>query len=224
MKEPDINEQEAFIKEVDEDLKNENLKKLWNKYGIYIIILVVVALTTAVSYESIKKWYQQKLQQWSDSYAYALSLQNQGKYDESMDTFSYIAQQDYGIFSELAEMQKATILLNQKKNDEAFAIMNNIINNPSFNSHLRDTVILKLASYKLENAPIDEIQQLLAQIANDDANSWQTSAQEMLALAYLRDGNISQAQNLYNQILENSKTSEAAKNRIRDILAVLPRN
>ena len=83
MREIDTGVQEAFIKEVNEDLKNESMKKMWDKYGLYIIILVVAALTAAVSFEAIKAWYTKKLQTWSDSYAYALSLQNQGKYDES---------------------------------------------------------------------------------------------------------------------------------------------
>ena len=74
MREIDTGAQEAFIKEVNEDLKNESMKKMWDKYGLYIIILVVAALTAAVSFEAIKAWYTKKLQTWSDSYAYALSL------------------------------------------------------------------------------------------------------------------------------------------------------
>lgn len=161
MREIDTGAQEAFIKEVNEDLKNESMKKMWDKYGLYIIILVVAALTAAVSFEAIKAWYTKKLQTWSDSYAYALSLQNQGKYDESIDTFDYIAGKDYGIFSDLAKMQKANILLEQKKNDEAFKLMNEIIEDKSFNPQLRDTTILKLASYKLDNAPAEEIEELI---------------------------------------------------------------
>lgn len=51
--------------------------------------------------------------------------------------FDYIAGKDYGIFSDLAKMQKANILLEQKKNDEAFKLMNEIIEDKSFNPQLR---------------------------------------------------------------------------------------
>ena len=61
MREIDTGAQEAFIKEVNEDLKNESMKKMWDKYGLYIIILVVAALTAAVSFEAIKAWYTKKL-------------------------------------------------------------------------------------------------------------------------------------------------------------------
>ncbi len=222
MREIDTGAQEAFIKEVNEDLKNESMKKLWDKYGLYIIILVAAALTAAVSFETIKAWHTKKIQKWSDSYAYALSLQNQGKYDDSIQTFDYIAGQDYGIFSDLAQMQKANILLEQNKTDEALKLMAEIAADKSFNSQLRDTMALKLASYKLENAPIDEIRQLIGGIAQDAENSWQPSANEMLALAYLRDGEIAQAREIYDQLLQSDKTSEVMKVRIKDILSALP--
>ena len=222
MREIDTGAQEAFIKEVNEDLKNESMKKLWDKYGLYIIILVAAALTAAVSFETMKAWHTKKIQKWSDSYAYALSLQNQGKYDDSIQTFDYIAGQDYGIFSDLAQMQKANILLDQNKTDEALKLMAEIAADKSFNSQLRDTVALKLASYKLENAPIDEIRQLIGGIAQDAENSWQPSANEMLALAYLRDGEIAQAREIYDQLLQSDKTSEVMKVRIKDILSALP--
>ncbi len=222
MREIDTGAQEAFIKEVNEDLKNESMKKIWDKYGLYIIILVVMALTAAVSFEAIKAWYTKRLQTWSDSYAYALSLQNQGHYDKSIDTFDYIASKDYGIFSDLAEMQKASILLEQKKNDEAYKLMEKIIQNQSFNPHLRDTTILKLASYKLENAPIEEIEQLIGSIAADGNNSWQFAANEMLALAHLRDSKTQEAKEIYNRLLSDNKTPEVMKARIKDIISVLP--
>ena len=222
MREIDTGAQEAFIKEVNEDLKIESMKKLWDKYGLYIIILVAAALTAAVSFETMKAWHTKKIQKWSDSYAYALSLQNQGKYDDSIQTFDYIAGQDYGIFSDLAQMQKANILLEQNKTDEALKLMAEIAADKSFNSQLRDTVALKLASYKLENAPIDEIRQLIGGIAQDAENSWQPSANEMLALAYLRDGEIAQAREIYDQLLQSDKTSEVMKVRIKDILSALP--
>ena len=42
--------QDAFIREVDEDLKNESMKKLWDKYGLFVLLIVIVSLTVAVSY------------------------------------------------------------------------------------------------------------------------------------------------------------------------------
>ena len=47
---------DAFINEVNEDVKNDNFKVLWNRYGIFVILFVVLAVMATVSFEKIKSW------------------------------------------------------------------------------------------------------------------------------------------------------------------------
>ena len=70
-KEIDADEQEAFIREVTEEVKNDNLKQMWEKYGIYIILLVVLAIVGAVSFEGFKSWRQAKSETWSERHRLA---------------------------------------------------------------------------------------------------------------------------------------------------------
>ena len=222
MREIDKDVQEAFIKEVNEDLKNEEFKKIWDKYGLYIIVLVVVALTAAVSFETIKSWYDKRMQTWSDTYAYAVSMHNQGRYDDSLESLNYIIAKDYGIFTELAQMQKINILLDQEKTDEAVKLMEEIVADKSFNRQLQQTVIFKLASYKMENSPLEDVEALIGKFARNENDSWQPVASEMLAIAYLHNNKIEEAKKIYNDLLKNDKASEIMKARISDILSVLP--
>ena len=48
--------EDALLREVVDDVKNEQLQKIWNKYGLSIIIGVDLTLTADLSYESIKNW------------------------------------------------------------------------------------------------------------------------------------------------------------------------
>ena len=155
-KEIDADEQEAFIREVTEEVKNDNLKQMWEKYGIYIILLVVLAIVGAVSFEGFKSWRQAKSEIWSDTYAYALNLENQ----------------------------------------------------------------VKLASYKLDNAPREEIDALLQPLIRENG-SWANIAKEMTAMAAIRDGNIEEAQVLYNEILNTPNLPDGLKMRVQDMLSVL---
>ena len=109
-KEIDADEQEAFIREVTEEVKNDNLKQMWEKYGIYIILLVVLAIVGAVSFEGFKSWRQAKSETWSDTYAYALNLENQGKYDESLKVLEQMEKTGGNIYSDIARLQTSNIL------------------------------------------------------------------------------------------------------------------
>ena len=61
-----------------------------------------------------------------------------------------------------------------------------------------------------------------ALVSRDGGNSWQPTANEMLALAYLRDGKTAEAKEIYNRLLADGKTPEVMKARIKDIISVLP--
>ena len=79
----DMQAAENFFKEVSADVKSDNMKKLWDTYGLQIIIAVVIILTIAVSFETLKAWKLKHNESRSDAYSVALALQNQRRYDES---------------------------------------------------------------------------------------------------------------------------------------------
>lgn len=213
--------QDAFIREVDEDLKNESMKKLWDKYGLFVLLIVIVSLTVAASYESIKSWYIKRAENRTEGYAVALSMQNQGLFDDSLEALDSIINQKMGTYAELAEMQKANILLEQNKEKEALALLEKIANDKSRSLQLRDTALIKLASYRQDGATFEEMSELLSSITKSKDNAWYAVAEDMLATILLRDGNIEQAKEIYNALLENQDTPDDLKNRIKDILSVL---
>ena len=219
-KEIDADEQEAFIREVTEEVKNDNLKQMWEKYGIYIILLVVLAIVGAVSFEGFKSWRQAKSETWSDTYAYALNLENQGKYDESLKVLEQMEKTGGNIYSDIARLQTSNILFEQGKNEEAIKVLEEIAADKSINKKLRDVSAVKLASYKLDNAPREEIDALLQPLIRENGR-WGNIAKEMTAMAAIRDGNIEEAQVLYNEILNTPNLPDGLKMRVQDMLSVL---
>ena len=219
-KEIDAAEQEAFIREVTEEVKNDNLKQMWEKYGLYIILLVVLAITGAVSFEGFKSWRRTQSETWSDTYAYALNLENQGKYDESLKVLEQMEKTGGNIYSDIARLQTANILLEQGKNDEAVKILEEISADKSISKKLRDVSIIKLASYKLDNAPREEIDALLQPLIKENG-SWTNIAKEMTAMAAIRDGKIDEAQAIYSEILNTPNLPDGLKMRVQDMLSVL---
>lgn len=219
-KDIDADEQEAFIREVTEDVKNEQLKQFWDKYGIYIILLVVVAIIGAVGFESFKNWHIKRSETWSDTYAYALNLENQGKYDESLKVLEQMEKAGGNVYSDIAKIQTTNILFDQGKNDEAIAVLQEIVNDRRVNKKLRDVSAIKLVSYKLDNAPRKEIDVLLRPLI-EEKGSWTNIAKEMTAMAAIRDGNIDEAKTLYSEILNTPELPEGLKMRVQDMLSVL---
>lgn len=212
--------EDAFIREIDEELKNEHLKKLWDKYGLFIILFVVIAISAAVSFETFKSWQEKRNQEFSDAYAYALNLQNQGRYAEAMEVLNNLTKAKKGIYSDVAEIQKANVLLERGKVTEALALLEKVTADKDFNPQMKDVAVIKLASFKLDYAPSDEIKTMLNPFVAQE-NTWTNIAKEMLAMLAVRDNDLETAKNLYQEISVAQNTSDTLKARAQDMLNVL---
>ena len=212
---------DILFQEINEEIKNEKIMAFWKKYGLYALILVVVALTIAVSYESIVAWKNKKAQTWSDAYAYAFNLQIQGNYDKSIAVFQEMADKNDGIYRDFSLLQIANIYLEQDKVNEAMTALQKIIDNDDANPNLKNVALIKLVSYKLENAPAEEINKLLEPIINAN-NVWTNVALELKAMLAIRENDLATAKDLYSQILNSgANLQESMKTRAQDMLAVL---
>ncbi len=208
-----------FLREIAEDVKNDNLKKLWDKYGLFVVLFVAVVLAVAVSYESIKNWRNKGYEELSNAFAVAMSLETQGRYEESLSLLQQIVDKK-GIYSELARLQMANVRLAQGKTEEAAALLQNLVDDDDLMPELKDVAAVKLASYKLDNAPRAEVEALLQPLAGSNGK-WSPIAKEMLALLELREGNVSAAQTLYREIADTPEIPDSLKVRARDMLSII---
>src|SRR5215813_13223950 len=90
-----------IFREIDEELRRDNLLKLWSRYGRYVIALAVVILMIA---GGIMAWRDHQLSErraQSNRYASALSLARDGKDAEAAKVFAAITQERGG-YSTLA--------------------------------------------------------------------------------------------------------------------------
>ena len=212
--------EDALLREVVEDVKNEQLQQIWNKYGLFIIIGIALILTAAISFESLKSWQIKKQQELSNAYSIALSLQNQGRTDESLEIYTTLADKASGIYADIAKLQIANIYLEQGKQDDAFAVLQNMVDKGANTKQMREVAALKLASYKLDNnAPAAEVIALLEPSLQDEAAS--DIARELKAMLLLRDNATTGAKAEYEKIISSANASDTLKARATDMINLL---
>ncbi len=211
---------DILFQEINEELKNERMLNFWKKYGMAAMIIVVIALTCAVSYESILAWKNKKAQAWANTYAQAYNLQIQGDYDGSIVIFKDMAEKNDGLYRDFAKMQIINILLTQNKVDEAYKALEEYVNDEEANTALRNVAAVKLISYKLDSAPAQEINDLLEPLLAQQG-SWTNAAKELKAMLAIREHNYSEAKDLYAEIVNAPNLPETMKLRAQNMLAVL---
>ena len=211
---------DALLREVVEDVQNEQIQQFWNKYGIFVIIAVALILTATISFESIKGWQMKKQQELSTAYSVALSLQTQGRLDESMEYYGSLLDKTSGIYADLARLQIANIYLLQSNTADAFSVLENLINDSNALPQLKTVAILKLAFYKMDtDAPSAEIKDLLSPLFKQSETS--DVAYELLAMLSVREKDFDQAKKYYQSITSSSTAPDNMKTRAQDMINIL---
>lgn len=208
---------DAFIQEVDEDVKNDNLKVLWNKYGAFIIAFVVIAVSAAVSFDRIKSWKEMQNQRRTEEYM-ATAQFNAEKPDDTIAALQTMSQKNQGIFSDFARLQIANVLLSQDKVDDALIVLENIVNDAQVNSEVKHIALIKLASYKLDDMDKNSFETLLAPLTAEN-NSWAPIAKDLLAMSAIKNGDIETARKIYENLLQVEDLPDNFKSKIQDMLS-----
>ena len=206
---------DAFIREVDEDVKNDDFKVLWNKYGTYIVAFVVIVVTVAVCFDRIKVWKAEQNQIKTENYMAAAQLKENP--DDTIVALQKISTQGNGILADFAKLQIANVLLIQEKNDEALTMLQEISNDNNVDGSVKNIALIKLASYKVDTMSTAEVEDLLQPVLNENS-SWTPIAKDLLAISAIREGNIEKAKQLYNEILKIKDLPEGFKTKIQDML------
>ena len=216
----DINPEytDAFIQEIDEDVKNDNLKVLWDKYGVFVVLLVVLAVSATVSFEKIRSWKAEQNQQTTENYMSAAQLRENP--EETIAALQQINQSNQGIFSDFAKLQIANVLFNQNKNEEAMAALQSLIDDKQANDEVKNIALIKLATYKVDQLPRAEFEALVKPII-DANNSWTPLAQDLLAMSAIQEGDVDTAHSIYENILKIKDLPEGFKTKVQDMLTSL---
>ncbi len=206
---------DAFIREVDEDVKNDNFKVLWNKYGTYIVAFVIIAVTAAVCFDRIKMWEMERNQIRTENYMAAAQLNNNPQ--DTIAALQKINSENNGIFSDFAKLQIANVLLGQNKTEEALATLQSLIDDKDADHAVKNIALIKFASYKVDSMSKKEMDDLLQPVLQDKG-SWTPLANDLLAMSAIREGDIETAKQIYTDILKIKDLPEGFRVKVQDML------
>jgi hypothetical protein len=203
---------EAFLREVDEELRRDRLVRFWRNYGRWTIIAIGVAL---VVFAGALYWMQNrgaareaeavKLQDAVD----ALTANNAAKAQGPIDT---LASSSSPGNRGTAKMLQADALLRANDNKGAAAKFAEVANDTAIGKPIRDLALIRQTNAEYDSlAPQAVIDRLQPLTAKDSA--WLGSAGEMVALAYLRLNKPQEARAMFKTIAEAEDVPDSIRQR-----------
>src|SRR5262249_13025570 len=130
-----------IFREIDEELRRDNLRKLWSRYGRWIIAAVVVLVLLAGGIVAWRDHQASERRAQGGRYSAALTLARQGKDAEAAKLFATLARETggYGVPSAFEE---AELLARSGDRKGAIAAYDRLAESSGVDREFRDLAVL----------------------------------------------------------------------------------
>jgi len=208
-----------IFREVDEEVRREQLKKLWDRYGNLIIALAVLIVAGVAGFRGYQ-WYQAKLAAESgQAFTAAMVLSEQGKHEEAEAAFAKVAKDGTASYRTLAEFRAAAELA-QRDAKAAVVAYDVLADNRSLNQTLRDLASLRAGYVLVDSAPYDEVRRRIEPLTGAE-RPFRHSARGLLALAAWRADDFAATKRWYEMILADGETPPSTRSQTEMLMSLM---
>ncbi len=211
---------DGFIREVNEELRREQLKQLWQRYGIYIVGACVAIVAAVAGWRAYETWEQSRAQTAGAEFQRILDLSAQGSHEAASNALAELETQSQGGYRLLTRFRRAAELARNGDRAAATQVFDALANDQSLQPHERDLARIRGAYLRID---ADDPQAIIARVEGLTGadNVWRHSAREIIGLAYFRAGDDQQAYQWLRQANDDAQVPTGIRSRINVILLIL---
>lgn len=210
-----------IFREIDEELRRDNLQQLWKKYGNYVIALAVLIVVATAAVMGWRAYQDKQREAQGAQYAAALDLAHQGKDADAAAAFAELAQKADSGRVVLARLEEAASKVDTGDTAGAIAVYDQITADNSIDPAFRDAATLLAARYTLDKGDpqtvVAKLQPLTA-----PTNAWHGLALELTAVAELKAGDTAKARAAFDALSKDPTSPQGVRERASGMLAALP--
>jgi hypothetical protein len=215
-----VDKNDSLLREVDDELRRDQLKKLWDKYGTYIVGAAVAFVAAVGLYQVVDQRRKDAAEAAGARYEAARKLLVERNTDAAAKALNDISSTGPAGYAALARLQTAAAHARADKPAEAVAAYDAIVADGAADPVLSDLARLQAAGLRLGVADWTELQNRLTPLV-DERNAFRAQAREILGLAAQAAKKPDDARRLFIQILGDAKSSQALKDRVNGYMASL---
>jgi len=206
--------------EVDEEVRREQLKKLGDKYSIYIIALAVVIIAGVGGWRGYQYLEAKKAAEAGATFDRAAELADQNKHAEAEAAFAELAAKAPAGYRILARLRTAAEVAARDK-PAAAKMYDEIAADASVAAPERDLARIRAAQLLLETTTYPNMLQRLEPAAAKDG-AFRHSARELLALSAWRANDTAATRQWLDMIANDGDTPPGLRSRAEALQALLP--
>lgn len=209
-----------IFNEIDEDLRREQLKKLWDRYSIVIVAAAILIVAAVGGWRGYMYLEAKKAAEAGSAFEAAISLSDQGKSAEAEAAFAKIAADGSKGYRGLARLRAAAEAA--KRDPQAAAkLYDAIAADSAVSGSEQDLARIRAGGLLMESEPYAAMRQRLEPASGED-RTYRHTARELLALSAWRANDAAAARQWLDMIGNDPRTPASIRSRAEALQALLP--
>jgi len=209
---------DSLLREVREELRREQLQKIWQRYNVLIVGAVVLFLLAVIGYQLLESHRITAAETGGANFAAAENLSDQKKKDEAEKAFQAIAESGPAGYAALAKLQLAGTQAKDGKTADAVATYDSLVKQSGADDLLKSFAQLQAASLRMADADYEEIQNRLTPLIGE-GEPFDKTARELLGIAAYKAKKYDEARKNLEPLLLDPTASDDLQQRVKIVMA-----
>jgi len=206
--------------EVDEDVRRDQLKKLWDQYSIYIVAGALLIIASVGGWRGYQYLEAKKAAEAGAAFDKAAELSEKNKHAEAEAAFADLAARAPSGYRTLARLRTAAEIATRDP-QAAAKMFDEIAGDRSVGAPEQDLARIRAAQLLLESSTYPNMLQRL-EGASAAGATFRHTARELLALSAWRASDTAAARQWLDLIANDSETPPSLRSRAEALQALLP--
>jgi len=209
-----------LFNEVDEEVRRDQLKKLWDQYSIYIVALALLIIAGVGGWRGYQYLEAKKAAEAGAAFDKAAELSEANKHAEAEAAFADLAAKAPWGYRILARLRTAAEVANRDE-PAAAKMFDDIAADTSVGAPERDLARIRAAQLLLETTSYPNMLQRL-EPATAAGATFRHTARELLALSAWRANDTTAARQWLDLIANDGESPPSLRSRAEALQALLP--
>lgn len=211
-----------IFQEVDEEVRREQLKKLWDRYGTLLIVVCVLIIAGIGGWRGYDYWQAKKAGETGAAFEQAAILAESGKHKEAEAAFAKIAADGTAGYRLLARLREASELAQTDKN-AAIQAYDALAADKSVGPVMQDLAAVRAGYLMVDTAPYAQMAAKLEPLTAQD-RMFRHSARELLALSAWKAGDAGAARKWTDMMMADPGTPAGTRSRAEILSELIAAN
>ena len=211
---------EAFLREVDENLRRDRMEDFARTYGKWLIAALILFLAAVGGYLFWQNKQKEKAAAQSEELTSIYNQVGNGGIDGAKKKLQPLETTNNDVVRALALLTEAAVALGSNDRNAAVAKYRAISADKGIPDAYRDLALVRATALEFDQIKASEVVSRLAPLTKP-GEPWFGSAGELTAMAYLKAGQKDKAARLFAAIANDKQVPETVRNRATQIAGTL---